>query len=368
MKNKLKDSKKLLYYLLPVGLVLLLAVVVNIALNNNARTEPEVQSAAPLAEAFIPDAEDENKHETKIDAYQKEQSEHRKKEREKQESQVKNADFFRDLYDDEKQLEEVKIKETETPEEFYERAIMQEPETPKKQPAKAGGSSGRTAKKANDAARLSEKKTVREEDKVKALYNEATGNKKPEPEKKAEDPVSPANIATEAVTEPVDTKRRRNRSTGTGNNESNLIRASIHGDQTVTSGATVRMRLNEQLQLEGTVIPANTIFYGVASIQAERLSIKISSIKFGNTIKNLSYQVYDNDAIAGLNLPDNVKAELRKKGTASAIGQVDAPQVASGTMVGATVRSTVDVAKQVLKRSEQEIKVTLKANYNIFLK
>nr|WP_257220381.1 conjugative transposon protein TraM [Phocaeicola dorei] len=50
---------------------------------------------------------------------------------------------------------------------------------------------------------------------------------------------------------------------------SNLFRACIHGDQTVVTGSTVRMRLLQDVTLSGMKIPANTLFYGVATFGSQ---------------------------------------------------------------------------------------------------
>lgn len=54
-------------------------------------------------------------------------------------------------------------------------------------------------------------------------------------------------------------KRVRRQPTSAPGN-SNLFRACIHGDQTVVTGSTVRMRLLQDVTLSGMKIPANTLF------------------------------------------------------------------------------------------------------------
>ncbi len=88
---------------------------------------------------------------------------------------------------------------------------------------------------------------------------------------------------------------------------SNRFKACIHGDQTVVTGSTVRMRLLEDVTVAGMKIPANTLFYGMATLGASRLDVVVSSLKVGDNINPVSFVIYDNDAMEGLNLPNNLK-------------------------------------------------------------
>jgi len=154
-------------------------------------------------------------------------------------------------------------------------------------------------------------------------------------------------------------------------NSKNLVAACIHGDQVVTSGGTVRMRLLEDMKIGDVVIPASTIFYGVAQLGADRMSVKVESMKYGSYIAKTEIVIYDNDAIEGLNLPDNIKAQISKlSATQSSSGlDVDVPtsSVGGGIVKGA-VKSVAGAIKNIGVNRIQEIKVNLKSNYKIYIK
>lgn len=80
----------------------------------------------------------------------------------------------------------------------------------------------------------------------------------------------------------VENGKRRRRSQFTIDQKVNLIKAAIYGDQTIVSGSAVRMRLLEPLWVGGVEIPANTIFYGNASVGSTRLKITVENIRYGN--------------------------------------------------------------------------------------
>lgn len=113
-------------------------------------------------------------------------------------------------------------------------------------------------------------------------------------------------------------------------------------------------------------IPKNTIFYGIAQIGSDRLSIRVSSLKYENYIAQVQFIVYDNDAIEGLNLPDNIKNEILKQSSSNTISSVSLPQ--STGVISDVVNTTANVIKGVTSSSIKEIKVNLKSNYKIYIK
>ncbi len=54
----------------------------------------------------------------------------------------------------------------------------------------------------------------------------------------------------------------------------NTIPACVHGNQTVTDGQAVRLRLAEPMQVAGMRIPRSTVVVGAAQVQGERLGIE----------------------------------------------------------------------------------------------
>jgi conjugative transposon TraM protein len=212
--------------------------------------------------------------------------------------------------------------------------------------------------------------TSTEESNIDQLYNETkktTASSSTQHQTITQTPVSTTTVAEkddENNSIIPDGKRRRSKST-ISPAERNLIAACIHGDQTITTGGAVRMRLLEGININNTAIPANTLFYGVATIGNDRLQIRVDNIKYGNAIVQVQYTIYDVDAIQGLNLPDNIKHELAKKGKSAAIDNVDLST--GGGTVGNIVTSGVNTIKTVIQKEEGEIKIALKANYKLFI-
>lgn len=176
------------------------------------------------------------------------------------------------------------------------------------------------------------------------------------------------------VSEPrfiVENGKRKRRSQFTPQQKTNLIKAAIYGDQTIVSGSAVRMRLLEPLWVGGVEIPANTIFYGNASVGSSRLKITVENIRYGKYISPVAFTIFDSDAIEGLNLPNNMKAEAARKMEQGLLQGVQLPISSIGTVtseVTSAITATTQVAKQILNQSLSQVKVHLKANYTMYIK
>lgn len=169
----------------------------------------------------------------------------------------------------------------------------------------------------------------------------------------------------------VENGKRKRRSQFSLQQKTNLIKAAIYGDQTIVSGSAVRMRLLEPLWVGGVEIPANTIFYGNASIGASRLKITVENIRYGKYISPVAFTIFDSDAIEGLNLPNNMKAEAARKMEQGLLQGVQLPISSIGTVtseVTSAITATTQVAKQILNQRLSQVKVHLKANYVMYIK
>jgi conjugative transposon TraM protein len=152
----------------------------------------------------------------------------------------------------------------------------------------------------------------------------------------------------------------------------NSTRAVVHGEQTVMSGGTLKMRLLESLQTnDNMTIPANTFVYGTVSFAEERVQVKIISVRMGNNIHELKRDVYDRDGIKGVYVPDNIKSDIRKTATGEAINDADVEEVVTtssgGNIFTKAIGTVGNAVKSVVGRNTQQQKVTIKTNYEIYL-
>lgn len=152
-----------------------------------------------------------------------------------------------------------------------------------------------------------------------------------------------------------------------GNNRmiaGNSIRATVHGDQTVMDGSTLKMRLLEDAEVDGVVVPRNTFIYGTVKINNERVEVKITSVRLKNNLFKFEKEIFDRDAIKGIYVPGNIKSEARSEATDQGLNQINSNV---DGIVGTGVNAVVTAGKSVLSRNIKRTKITIKTNYEIYL-
>lgn len=378
--NFLKDKNKLLM-IIPIvlgGLFLYVFFVHDTSSKEVAENEKERQSVL-----LEPDSEAKDKVLNKIEAYKQDEREEKEKQRIMDESQVRGSDFYFDL---------------QNRNEKYDQATLEKIRKMRRDPySDVMGEYG------SSDSHLSEQlekqlASIEDEEELKEIIREARKNAEIRKEleqnnvyrqkiykriigydqekKKAENPTKskPGSAMDSLVSnQPIyiaENGKRTRRQQASMPSSNTLFKACIHGDQTVVTGSTVRMRMLEDAVVCGMKIPANTLFYGVATLGANRLEVVVNNLKVGNTISPVSFVIFDNDAMEGLNLPNNMKAQAAKRMQQGLVQNIDMPLASIGTMtseITSAVNATTQIAKQILNMKLSQVKVHLKSNYQMYI-
>lgn len=378
--NFLKDKNKLLM-IIPIvlgGLFLYVFFVHDTSSKEVAENEKERQSVL-----LEPDSEAKDKALNKIEAYKQDEREEKEKQRIMDESQVRGSDFYFDL---------------QNRNEKYDQATLEKIRKMRRDPySDVMGEYG------SSDSHLSEQlekqlASIEDEEELKEIIREARKNAEIRKEleqnnvyrqkiykriigydkekKKAENPTKPKpGSAMDSLVnnQPIyiaENGKRTRRQQASMPSSNTLFKACIHGDQTVVTGSTVRMRMLEDAVVCGMKIPANTLFYGVATLGANRLEVVVNNLKVGNTISPASFVIFDNDAMEGLNLPNNMKAQAAKRMQQGLVQNIDMPLASIGTMtseITSAVNATTQIAKQILNMKLSQVKVHLKSNYQMYI-
>jgi len=148
---------------------------------------------------------------------------------------------------------------------------------------------------------------------------------------------------------------------------SNTIQATIHQNQDIVSGSVVKLRLLDSINVNGIQIPKNEFIYGIAAINDERLKIEIASLRFRNSILQVSLSAFDLDGLEGLYIPGAIARDASKKGVDDAIQSLQImtmdPSV-SAQVAGAGIQA----AKGLFGRKVKQVRVKVKAGYALLLK
>lgn len=378
--NFLKDKNKLLM-IIPIalgGLFLYVFFVHDTSSKEVAENEKERQSVL-----LEPDSEAKDKALNKIEAYKQDEREEKEKQRIMDESQVRGSDFYFDL---------------QNRNEKYDQATLEKIRKMRRDPySDVMGEYG------SSDSHLSEQlekqlASIEDEEELKEIIREARKNAEIRKEleqnniyrqkiykriigydqekKKAENPTKPkpgSAMDSLVSNQPIyiaENGKRTRRQQASMPSSNTLFKACIHGDQTVVTGSTVRMRMLEDAVVCGMKIPANTLFYGVATLGANRLEVVVNNLKVGNTISPVSFVIFDNDAMEGLNLPNNMKAQAAKRMQQGLVQNIDMPLASIGTMtseITSAVNATTQIAKQILNMRLSQVKVHLKSNYQMYI-
>lgn len=378
--NYLKDKNKLLM-IIPIvlgGLFLYVFFVHDTSSKEVAENEKERQSVL-----LEPDSEAKDKALNKIEAYKQDEREEKEKQRIMDESQVRGSDFYFDL---------------QNRNEKYDQATLEKIRKMRRDPySDVMGEYG------SSDSHLSEQlekqlASIEDEEELKEIIREARKNAEIRKEleqnnvyrqkiykriigydqekKKAENPTKPkpgSAMDSLVSNQPIyiaENGKRTRRQQASMPSSNTLFKACIHGDQTVVTGSTVRMRMLEDAVVCGMKIPANTLFYGVATLGANRLEVVVNNLKVGNTISPVSFVIFDNDAMEGLNLPNNMKAQAAKRMQQGLVQNIDMPLASIGTMtseITSAVNATTQIAKQILNMKLSQVKVHLKSNYQMYI-
>ena len=378
--NFLKDKNKLLM-IIPIvlgGLFLYVFFVHDTSSKEVVENEKERQSVL-----LEPDSEAKDKALNKIEAYKQDEREEKEKQRIMDESQVRGSDFYFDL---------------QNRNEKYDQATLEKIRKMRRDPySDVMGEYG------SSDSHLSEQlekqlASIEDEEELKEIIREARKNAEIRKEleqnniyrqkiykriigydqekKKAENPTKPkpgSAMDSLVSNQPIyiaENGKRTRRQQASMPSSNTLFKACIHGDQTVVTGSTVRMRMLEDAVVCGMKIPANTLFYGVATLGANRLEVVVNNLKVENTISPVSFVIFDNDAMEGLNLPNNMKAQAAKRMQQGLVQNIDMPLASIGTMtseITSAVNATTQIAKQILNMKLSQVKVHLKSNYQMYI-
>lgn len=152
----------------------------------------------------------------------------------------------------------------------------------------------------------------------------------------------------------------------------NTIKACVHGDQTITSGQSVRLRLLEAMRVGKYVLPRNTLITGEGSIKGERLDIEILQVEHNGTIIPVELTVHDNDGQSGIFIPGSMEASAAKEMAAN-LGQnlgtsiSITNQSAGDQLLSEVGRGAIQGVSQYISKKMREEKVHLKSGYTLML-
>ncbi|MBZ4033934.1 conjugative transposon protein TraM [Flavobacterium sp. 17A] len=146
----------------------------------------------------------------------------------------------------------------------------------------------------------------------------------------------------------------------------NSIEAVVNQTQTIVNGSVVKLRLMNDIFLQGTIIPKNTFLYGMAALKGERLEVKITNIQYNNSIFPVDLAVYDMDGIDGIYIPGTISRDVAKSSAYRSIQTLGISGI-SDSWGAQAAGMGIEAAKSLMSKKVKLIKVVVKAGYRVLL-
>ncbi|HRQ49920.1 MAG TPA: conjugative transposon protein TraM, partial [Agriterribacter sp.] len=147
----------------------------------------------------------------------------------------------------------------------------------------------------------------------------------------------------------------------------NAIEAVVHETQTLVNGAVVKMRLMNDLFINGQLVRKGNFIFGTATLNKERLEISIHSIRNENSLLPVKLDVYDMDGMRGIYTPGAITRDVAKQSSDNALQSIALSSL--DPSIGAQAASAgIETAKNLLSKRIRIVRVQVKAGYKILLK
>lgn len=147
----------------------------------------------------------------------------------------------------------------------------------------------------------------------------------------------------------------------------NAVSAVVHEDQTIVSGSTIKLRLSDDIYINGILIPEDNFIYGLASLNGERLTIKIDGIRYRNSLFPVSLSVYDMDGVDGIYIPGAISRDVAKSSADRSIQNIGIPTL-DPSLGAQAAGAGIEAAKTLFSKKVKLVKVMVKAGYQVLLR
>ena len=147
----------------------------------------------------------------------------------------------------------------------------------------------------------------------------------------------------------------------------NAIQAVVHETQTLVDGSTVKLRLVNDVFINGIHIPKGNFLYGIASLKGERLNVEINSIRYNNSLFPVEQSVYDMDGLDGIYIPGAITRDVAKQSADRSMQTLGLTTLDPSWQAQAA-GAGIEAAKTLFSRKVKLVKVQVKAGYKVLLR
>lgn len=145
------------------------------------------------------------------------------------------------------------------------------------------------------------------------------------------------------------------------------VRAVVARDQTLVSGASVEMRLDQDAVVGGRVIPRGSAVWGKASLAGERAMVAVTGVRLGSAVVPLRMEVFDLDGMPGIRVEGSINRDAAKAAAGEAVGTVGMTTL-DPSVAGQATAAGIEAVRTLVGRKVRLVRFSLKAGYLVLLK
>lgn len=145
------------------------------------------------------------------------------------------------------------------------------------------------------------------------------------------------------------------------------IPAIIVENQRAVQGASVKIRLQDSVLLNGLLIPKGQEIYGTCQITNQRLLLTIKNIRLGTSIIPVDLSVFSLDGMIGINAPEADLGDAAGGGATDAMRSIGLYGM-DQSITTQVASAGIDAARNMLSRKISKVKVKLQAGQPVLLR
>jgi conjugative transposon TraM protein len=149
--------------------------------------------------------------------------------------------------------------------------------------------------------------------------------------------------------------------------EQNTVEAVVHQTQTLVNGAVVKMRLLNNIYINGSLVAKGNFVFGIAQLNDERLEISINSIRNNNSLFPVKLEVFDMDGLPGIYIPGAISRDVAKQSADNSLQIMELTSMDPSFKAQAAATG-INAAKSLLSKKVKQVKVIVKAGYRLLLR
>ncbi|MBW3466841.1 conjugative transposon protein TraM [Arthrospiribacter ruber] len=144
------------------------------------------------------------------------------------------------------------------------------------------------------------------------------------------------------------------------------FQAIIAEDKELVTGASVKLRLEEDLIINGMLFGAGDELSGTCRLSGERLLVKVSQLRKDNYLLPVDMEVFGLDALPGVFIPGAISRDAAKEGVNTGISGYN-PVQPGFTLETQLASMGVETARGFLSKKARLVKVNVKAGHPVLL-